>query len=117
MPIEVALEHYHVNALAPLALFQATLSLLKKSSNPKFVALSTRGSSMAMVPKYTIPLGGYGQSKASLNYIMVKLAHENPDITIFPINRAPRPAPLGKLRTPMILLCSWSLADRDGKLE
>ncbi|MCJ1448499.1 MAG: hypothetical protein MMC23_009016 [Stictis urceolatum] len=85
-PIEEVTRHYNVNVIGPLALFQATYPLLKKSSNPKFVGISTGAASIGDMGDWPLECTAYGSSKAALNYWLVKAHHENPDITIFPIS-------------------------------
>ena len=51
-PGEVSLsdirEHFEVNTIGPLILYQATRNLLKKSSDPKFIVISTSAGSIAI---------------------------------------------------------------------
>lgn len=86
-PVDLVLEHLQVNTLAPLALFQATLPLLKKASGPKFVVISSGVGSNGLISTYAVPFGGYSTSKAAVNHVTAKLAAENPEIVIFPISR------------------------------
>ncbi|KAH7400158.1 aflatoxin biosynthesis ketoreductase-like protein nor-1 [Cadophora sp. MPI-SDFR-AT-0126] len=83
-PIAEVRDHFEVNALGSLILFQETWPLLKASSAPMFVALSTAvgsiGESMASLP---LPATAYGSSKAALNYIVRKIHFENPELTAF----------------------------------
>ncbi|CAD0095615.1 unnamed protein product [Aureobasidium mustum] len=80
-PLEALRTHLEVNTIGPLALFQAFLPLLKKSSNPKFVAMSTGVASMTeMEAMQVMPMTAYGASKAALNYIVRKLHFENPEV-------------------------------------
>jgi NAD(P)-dependent dehydrogenase (short-subunit alcohol dehydrogenase family) len=61
---------FHVNALGPLAVYQACHSLLKKSSNPKFVAItSAAGTIGGMERRRTFVAPSYCISKAALNWI------------------------------------------------
>jgi NAD(P)-dependent dehydrogenase (short-subunit alcohol dehydrogenase family) len=68
-------EHYAVNTIGPLVLFQATYPLLKASSStPKFIPISSSGGSIekrAGTPG--LPYLAYGASKAALNYLARKL--------------------------------------------
>lgn len=81
-------EHFSINAIAPMTLLQATAALLKasKSGCPAFVALSTIVGSMgsmeffAQQPKVTSP---YGASKAALNWLVRKVHFEEPWLTSF----------------------------------
>ncbi|KAJ9139150.1 Short-chain dehydrogenase/reductase SDR [Pleurostoma richardsiae] len=83
-----AAEHFAVNAIGPMKLFQATAGLLKasKGGNPIFVAISTLIGSiggmeaLAGFPNTTSP---YGASKAALNWIVRRLHFEEPWLTSF----------------------------------
>lgn len=84
---EVLLEHYNVNALAPLVLFQVTRPLLEKSDRSTFVVISSIAGSSGSAARVPIPFGGYGQSKAAVNHIFAKLASENPKNNLFVLHR------------------------------
>lgn len=84
---EVLLRHYNVNTLGPLFLFQGTLALLEKSSDPTFVVISSTAGSTGLVPQIPLRMGAYGQSKAAVNYVFAKLAQEHPKINIFVMHR------------------------------
>lgn len=86
-PLEEARAHFEVNALGPLALFQATMPLLQKSDvTPKFVAVSTILSSLGDMEQMPMPTTAYGSSKAALNYIVRKIHFENEWLIVFPIH-------------------------------
>lgn len=85
MDVQILRDHLEVNAVAPLVLFQQTLPLLRKSSKPIFVGISTPGASIGDMDHIPIQITGYGASKAALNYILRKLHFENPDVIIFPL--------------------------------
>lgn len=73
-------EHFAVNTIGPLVLFQATYPLLKASSDaPKFIPVSSVGGTVARGATLRRPTLAYGASKAALNYLSVKLRadHEN----------------------------------------
>ncbi|KAM0330564.1 hypothetical protein ACHAQA_003511 [Verticillium albo-atrum] len=86
--IQATTEHFAVNAIGPLTLFQATAPLLRasKTGNPKFIAISTLIGSigsmeaLAAFPPTTSP---YGASKAALNWIIRRLHFEEPWLTSF----------------------------------
>jgi norsolorinic acid ketoreductase len=83
-------EHFAVNSLGPVLLFQATADLLQasKTGNPKFVALSTFIGSIGGIDALT-SLGWpntaspYGGSKAALNWFVRRLHFEEPWLTSF----------------------------------
>lgn len=85
-PVAELREHFEVNTAAPLLLFQASLPLLEKSPNPKFVAVSTAGASIGDMGDFPIPFGAYGASKASLNYLTRKIHFENEKLIAFPLS-------------------------------
>lgn len=45
---------FHVNALGPLALYQACHGLLKKSSNPRFTPISSAAATISGMERYAI---------------------------------------------------------------
>jgi norsolorinic acid ketoreductase len=78
--------HFDINTLGTVTLFQATWPLLEKSSDPKFVYISTVVGSIGEVEKW--PLDGvvYGASKAAMNYIVRKIHVEHQNLTVFPLH-------------------------------
>jgi len=78
-------EHWEVNTLGPLILFQAVLPLLSKSALPKFVVISTIAAAIGL-PQFPMPLSGYGSSKAAINFITRQIHHEHPNLIAFPIH-------------------------------
>jgi NAD(P)-dependent dehydrogenase (short-subunit alcohol dehydrogenase family) len=76
-PLDQLRRVYEVNVLAPLALIQAALPLLRRSQG---VVVSL--SSDAAVEAYE-GWGGYGSSKAALDHLHHVLAAEEPDLTIY----------------------------------
>lgn len=74
-PPEQVLEHFKVNALGTLNLFQATWPLLKQNdSQKKFVLLGSPIGSISEIEKRSVPMDAYGISKAAAHYI-VRKAH------------------------------------------
>jgi norsolorinic acid ketoreductase len=82
-PISEVREHFEVNTVGALVLFQATWPLLKLSSNPMFVALSTGVASIGDMETLPLPATAYGISKVALNYMVRKIHFENPELTAF----------------------------------
>ncbi len=85
---DVVLEHFSVNAIGPLILFQATAELLKasKSGHPTFIAISTligSISSMELLAQFPPTLSPYGASKAALNWFVRRIHFEEPWLTSF----------------------------------
>jgi NAD(P)-dependent dehydrogenase (short-subunit alcohol dehydrogenase family) len=61
---------FNVNALGPLALFQASRDLLKKSSNPRWVSISSAAGSISSMEAFGAHIApAYSVSKAALNWI------------------------------------------------
>jgi norsolorinic acid ketoreductase len=82
-PVKEVREHFEVNAIGTLLLFQATADLLKRSSDPIFVGISTGAASIGEMGKIPLNATAYGISKVALNYLVRKIHFENPDITAF----------------------------------
>jgi NAD(P)-dependent dehydrogenase (short-subunit alcohol dehydrogenase family) len=76
-PLEELRRVYEVNVIAPLALVQEALPLLRRSHGA-VLALS----SDAAVEAYE-GWGGYGSSKAALDHLHRVLAVEEPDLTVY----------------------------------
>ncbi|KAI8940546.1 hypothetical protein NX059_004224 [Plenodomus lindquistii] len=83
-------EHFNVNSIGPVTLFQATADLLKASPTgaPKFVAISTLIGSMGFMETIaSLPFppvhSPYGASKAALNWFIRRLTFEEPWLTSF----------------------------------
>lgn len=61
---------FEINALGPLALFQASRELLSKSSNPKWVSVSSAAGSISVMEALGAHVApAYSLSKAALNWI------------------------------------------------
>ena len=77
-PLDVLREVYEANVVAPLALAQATLPLLRVAPNGTILDVT----SDAAVEPYE-GWGGYGSSKAALEQLGNILAAEEPDVRVF----------------------------------
>ncbi|KAL1738070.1 hypothetical protein HDZ31DRAFT_51536, partial [Schizophyllum fasciatum] len=86
IPPEELVRHLQVNTNGPLVLFQETYALLRESPNPKFVAVSSLLGSISTGTALPMNTYAYGASKAALNWVLVKLHHDFPGLTVFPIN-------------------------------
>ncbi|TVY28474.1 Norsolorinic acid ketoreductase [Lachnellula hyalina] len=82
---EQVLDNMTVNSLGPLFLFQATLPLLQKSSQPKFVVLGSQAGSISAMEKAPAPMAAYGSSKAMAHYFVRKIHFEHNDIISFAV--------------------------------
>ena len=79
--------HFDVNAVGPMRLFGALYPLLNRSSNPKFVAMSTSGGSISFQPNLpSFYTSNYGASKAALNFLAQRVHVEHPNVTAFPLH-------------------------------
>ncbi|KAE9989802.1 hypothetical protein EG327_002230 [Venturia inaequalis] len=85
-PLRAFQDHFNVNTLGTIALFQATIPFLDKSDEPRFVYISTTVGSIGGVEKYPLQGVAYGASKAASNYIMRKIHLEHPKLTAIPIH-------------------------------
>jgi NAD(P)-dependent dehydrogenase (short-subunit alcohol dehydrogenase family) len=88
-PLDVLRRVYEVNAVAPLALVQAALPLLRRSSHGRVVNVT----SDAAVEPYD-GWGGYGSSKAALDQLSAVLAAEEHGVRVWAVDP-------GDLRTRM----------------
>jgi NAD(P)-dependent dehydrogenase (short-subunit alcohol dehydrogenase family) len=70
-----------VNVIAPLALIQDSLPLLRRSADPRVINVT----SDAAVEHYE-SWGGYGLSKAALDHLSATLAAEEPDIRVWAVD-------------------------------
>jgi norsolorinic acid ketoreductase len=69
-------DHFKVNAIGSLVLYQATKPLLDKSSNAKLVFISTAAASIGIQAAFPFNNTPYSVSKAALNTIGARLAFE-----------------------------------------
>lgn len=79
-------EHFSVNAVGSLVLFQAILPLLEKASQPKFVLLGSPIGSIGGMEKQPFPLNAYAISKAAAHYIVRKIHLENEGLIAFVVD-------------------------------
>ncbi|KZT54364.1 NAD(P)-binding protein [Calocera cornea HHB12733] len=80
-------EHYEVNTIGPLVLFQSSFSLLSASTpHPKYIIISSFMGSNSFgtrVPTNQLP---YGASKAAVNWVASKLHYDHPPFVVVPIH-------------------------------
>lgn len=82
-PLIEVREHFEVNVVGTLILFQAAWPLLKASLQPIFMALSTGVASIGDMESLPLPTTAYGMSKVAVNYMVRKIHFENPELTAF----------------------------------
>jgi NAD(P)-dependent dehydrogenase (short-subunit alcohol dehydrogenase family) len=80
-PLDALRRAYEVNVVAPLALAQSALPLLRASSDPRIINVT----SDASVEAYE-GWGGYGSSKAALDQLSAVLAAEEPTVRVWAID-------------------------------
>lgn len=85
-PPKEVMEHYRINVLGPLLLFQATAPLLLKAKQPKFVTISSGAGSIDGVERLKVENTAYGASKAALNFVTRRIHAENEGVIAFPLN-------------------------------
>ena len=87
-----------VNVVGPLRLYQHFHSLLSRSSQPKFVVVSSAtASNAAMESIATLPTASYSSSKAAINHIVRKIHFEQSNLCAFPIHPGTVQTELGEL--------------------
>lgn len=78
--------HFEVNTIGPLTLIQAFMPLLLLSPSPKFIVITSSIGSIADMEKFPVPFFAYGISKAAANYLVRKVAFENPKVVAMAFN-------------------------------
>ena len=84
-PVEEMFEHYKINSVAPLILFQATSPLLNAAARPMFITISSSAGSISYMEKLPLEDTAYGASKAAANFISRRIHFENPNVIAFPV--------------------------------
>ncbi|RFU27136.1 hypothetical protein B7463_g9205, partial [Scytalidium lignicola] len=85
-PPEQFFEHFAVNTIGPVSLFQATWPLLDHVESPKFVVVSSKFGSIGLMDYLPFPNVAYGASKAALNFIARKSHFEHEKLLVVPIS-------------------------------
>lgn len=75
-------EHYTVNTIGPILLYQATRDLLLASQNPKLFVISSVVGSVQVGPSVGFQLPAYGTSKAAINWFARKANLEEEKIVL-----------------------------------
>ncbi|KAJ7505792.1 hypothetical protein B0H11DRAFT_359228 [Mycena galericulata] len=85
-PVSEFHDHFGVNTIGPVVLFQAAHSLLLASPSgaPAFVVISSIAGSIGRYQHSTA--AAYGSSKAALNFLVKVLDHEYPTLIAFSIS-------------------------------
>ena len=77
MDLDLLSTHFKINAIAPIALYQATRPFLLAAPAPKFFYISTIAASMEKGPSVPFPVVSIGMSKAAGNYFVVQANKED----------------------------------------
>jgi len=86
-PAEQMREHFEINVIGTLILFQASYPLLKASTpSPKFIAISSAAGSITDGTAFSGGVLAYGSSKAAENYLARKLHFEHEGLICFPMS-------------------------------
>ncbi|KAE8447505.1 hypothetical protein EG329_010635 [Mollisiaceae sp. DMI_Dod_QoI] len=85
-PAKAMIEHFEVNVVGPLLLFQATAELLDAAPEPKFFTISSVVGSVSYQDKLPLESSAYGTSKAALNFVTARIHFENPKIVAAPVH-------------------------------
>jgi norsolorinic acid ketoreductase len=106
-------EHWQVNTMGPLILFQALYSLLRKRQTRKFVTMSSMAGSISKM--FPVPLTAYGASKAALNYITKSIHRENngDGFIVFPIRPGGVDTDMGKMAAPFFGVPKFSVTPEE----
>jgi norsolorinic acid ketoreductase len=85
-PAKEMYEHFKINTVAPLLLFQATVSLLNSAETPRFIVISSGAGSLSGVENLPVENTAYGTSKAGVNFVTRRIHYENPVLIAFSVN-------------------------------
>jgi norsolorinic acid ketoreductase len=80
---ETISEHFEINTLAPILLYQATQELLSASKQtPKFFFISSSIGSNGLQDHYPLTMLAYGMSKSALNWAASRIHREEDRIVV-----------------------------------
>ncbi|GME49574.1 Aflatoxin biosynthesis ketoreductase nor-1 protein [Neofusicoccum parvum] len=84
-------EHFDVNVVGPVVLFQAVLPLLEAAvagavSPPKFISIGSSAGSIGGMELRPFPNAAYAPGKAALHYLTKKIHTEHPQLIALPID-------------------------------
>ncbi|KAJ6506894.1 hypothetical protein C8R45DRAFT_1208850 [Mycena sanguinolenta] len=82
-PVSLFTEHFEVNTVGGIVLFQAAHTLLLASPSPIFAWISSAAGSIS---RYYPTASAYGTSKAAANFLVKVLDAENPDLIAMAIS-------------------------------
>ncbi|KAF8188722.1 NAD(P)-binding protein [Pholiota molesta] len=96
-PVDVFQEHFSVNVLGPIVLFQSVRAALQASAQPRFVPISSGAGSLGAIHAGSLDKAAYGASKAALNWATRKIHFENEWLVAFPQCPGPVETDMAKL--------------------
>ena len=79
-PLAEMRDHFEVNTVGPLVLFQATWPLLSRSGLPKFILITSSAGSIGDMEGEALSLPAYGASKAAANFIVRRCHLSDPEL-------------------------------------
>jgi len=85
-PEEEFVDHFQINTIGPLILFQATWPLLDRVAAPKFVVMTSQIGTIGGMEHVPLPAIAYGVSKAAVNFVARKIHFEHEKLLVVPIH-------------------------------
>ena len=80
-------DHFDVNTVSHLILFQAMWPLMRNATTePKFIVISSSVGSIGAMENEPVPMLAYGCSKAATNFLVRKLHFEHENLNCFSIH-------------------------------
>ncbi|KAL4905107.1 hypothetical protein BDW74DRAFT_19184 [Aspergillus multicolor] len=84
---EITMEVFAVNALGPLALYQAVKPLLEKSRSPRWMSISSAAGSIGRLEVHRAHVApAYGIAKAGLNWLTTAIHSANTEFIAFAVH-------------------------------
>jgi norsolorinic acid ketoreductase len=81
-PPEEFLDHYNINVIGLVILFQATWPVLDTVAAPKFVVITSAIGSISAMKQIPLPDSAYGVSKTAANFVTRKLHFEHEKLLV-----------------------------------
>jgi norsolorinic acid ketoreductase len=86
VPADAVRKSLEINTIAPMILLQAFKPLLDASPSPRFFVVSSSMGSIEDIKTTPVPFYAYSVSKAAVNYMVRKVAFENPELISLAVN-------------------------------
>ena len=84
--VEDLTDHFKINTLAPILLYQAFRHLLQRAEEPKLVIISSTLGSNALQDEWNFPFLAYGMSKAAVNFAAGRMHREEDKIAVVSVH-------------------------------